>query len=511
MLSDDLSVGEQIQNIYQTQLAQLDHLAFLLDRNTLESAMLTTALYREEKKLDRKTEIKSLQRNLLTRATNQPQGFSDPSTLLTLNQEYQEQLRLLKDKMTEDYLSDINQRQGYLEQDRLVELDVTKRAALLKEFQEQLEQEMQEYQQFKFTAAMDSRHEQQRLDAEIKRCIQLYVALKEQKTQTTEAAEDRRIFLGEKHQQLQHAQPSLLDNPHWKFLMACEIGDTEQFKIVLEALSKKDKQAFINQVGADGRNGLHLACGHSQYVIMEYLLGQGANPCLPDNEGYFPLHYAVIKNQLCTTTLLDVLLNALSKNKIKKIDAINVKGPYGRTPLHTAALFGNLRAIKWLVEQGAEVNLVEKGGAEHSPLHNAAYKGYAEVVRYLLEHGANPLLLNAGQETALFEALFEGREAVAQVFRAHHFWLTPTEQAQLQKQLEYRPAARQCLLRLLQSEIALHAEAVALEAAQNLAAQTQSPVISSAAQLGASMTRFWVPTAPSVSQEPNNNNNQFSL
>jgi ankyrin repeat protein len=140
-------------------------------------------------------------------------------------------------------------------------------------------------------------------------------------------------------------------------------------------------------------------------------------------------------------------------------------------------------------------------------LHNAAYKGRVDVVRYLLEHSANPFLLNANQETALFEALFEGREAVAQVFRARHFWLTPTEQAQLQKQLEYRPAARQCLLRLLQPEIALHAEAVALETTQNLAAQTQSP----AAQLGTSLTRFWAPTTSSVSQELNNNNNRFSL
>jgi ankyrin repeat protein len=511
MLSDDLSIGEQIQNIYQTQLAQLDHLAFLLDRNTLESAMLTTPLYREEKKLDRQAEIKSLQRNLLTRATSQPQGMADASTLLRLNQEYQEQLRLLKDKMAEDYLSDINQRQSYLKKDRLVELDATKRAALLKEFQQQLEQEMQEYQQFKFTANMNGVHEQQRLDAEIKRCIQLYVALKEQKTQTTEAAEDRRIFLGEKRRQLQYAQPSLLDNPHWNFLKACEEGEINQVKSILEAQSKKDKQVFINQTGSEERNGLHLACGHSHFIIMKYLLQQGANPCLPDSEGYYPLHYAVIKNQHCTPNLLEVLLHALSENKIKKTDAINVKGPYGRTPLHTAALFGNLRAVKWLVEQGAEVNVVEIRGAEHTPLHNAAYKGYAEVVRYLLEHGANPLLLNAGQETALFEALFEGREVVAQVFRARNFWLTPTEQAQLQKQLEYRPAARQCLLRLLQPEIALYAEAVALEAAQNPAAQTQLPVISPAAQLGARLTRLWVPTTSSVSQELNNNNNQFSL
>jgi ankyrin repeat protein len=405
--------------------------------------------------------------------------------------------------MIEDYLSHLNQRQGYFdpEQNRLVQLDATKRGALLQEFQQLFEEEMQEYQQFKFTADMDSARERQQLDAEIGRCIQVYEVLQEQKIQTTEAAEERRAFLAEKRRQLELAQPSLLNDPHWNFLKACEEGDIQVVeRCLLNIRSKKKKEAFINQAGADGRNGLHLACGHSHFIVVNYLLQQGADPCLPDdnNEGYYPLHYAVIRAQHCTTTLLEVLLSALSNSKMKGIDAINVKGPYGRTPLHTATLFGNLPALKWLIEHGGEVNVVEKGGAEHTPLHNAAYKGHAEAVRYLLQHGANPFLLNKGKETALFEALFEGRENVARVFRERNFWLTPAEQARLQEQLEFRSAARQCLLRLLQPEVELHAKAAALEAASNLA-QTKSPAISNATQLGTSLTRLFT-----------NNNNQSS-
>jgi ankyrin repeat protein len=189
---------------------------------------------------------------------------------------------------------------------------------------------------------------------------------------------------------------------------------------------------------------------------------------------------------------------ALSNNKVKEMDAINVKGPYGRTPLHTASLFGNLPAVKWLVEHGADINVLEEGGAGHTPLHNAAYKGYAEVVQYLLEHGANPSLLNAGKETAQFEAIFEGREAVAHIFRAHHFWLTPVEQKLLQENLKDNPASRKCLLQLLQPEMALYTKAATLEYTQ-AAIQTNPPIISGAT-LGASLTRLWTPTASIVSQ-----------
>jgi hypothetical protein len=85
MQPNSLSIDEQKHNSSQAKRAQVAHQAFLLDR---ESAILTTPLRREESKLDRQVEVKSLQRNLLTQAANQPQGLAAPLTLLQLNQEY---------------------------------------------------------------------------------------------------------------------------------------------------------------------------------------------------------------------------------------------------------------------------------------------------------------------------------------------------------------------------------------------------------------------------------------
>ena len=45
---------------------------------------------------------------------------------------------------------------------------------------------------------------------------------------------------------------------------------------------------------------------------------------------------------------------------------VNVKSEAGRTPMHNAALYGHFEIVKWLKEQGADVNV--KGNDGKTPL-----------------------------------------------------------------------------------------------------------------------------------------------
>ncbi|EDW10446.1 myotrophin [Drosophila mojavensis] len=59
----------------------------------------------------------------------------------------------------------------------------------------------------------------------------------------------------------------------------------------------------------------------------------------------------------------------------------------GRTPLHYAADFGQLKVLKYLVEIGADVNKLDKYGI--TPILAAIWEGHTDCVAFLLQHGAN--------------------------------------------------------------------------------------------------------------------------
>jgi ankyrin repeat protein len=65
-------------------------------------------------------------------------------------------------------------------------------------------------------------------------------------------------------------------------------------------------------------------------------------------------------------------------------------GPNGGS-LHLLAKRGDARAVKWLLDHGANANVRwPHWDAEVTPLHLAASQGHADVVRLLLTAGADP-------------------------------------------------------------------------------------------------------------------------
>lgn len=63
----------------------------------------------------------------------------------------------------------------------------------------------------------------------------------------------------------------------------------------------------------------------------------------------------------------------------------------GQTALHIAAAEGFVELVCILLQQGAEINAIDKN--HWTPLHCAAQKFHLEICEILLQHGANVHLL----------------------------------------------------------------------------------------------------------------------
>jgi uncharacterized protein len=65
---------------------------------------------------------------------------------------------------------------------------------------------------------------------------------------------------------------------------------------------------------------------------------------------------------------------------------VNTRGFFGDTPLHVAAVWGDVDAGKILLNAGADINA--RGEDGYTPLHEAVEQGKQDFVSLLLAHGA---------------------------------------------------------------------------------------------------------------------------
>ena len=77
------------------------------------------------------------------------------------------------------------------------------------------------------------------------------------------------------------------------------------------------------------------------------------------------------------------------------------------TPLHFAASKGNLESVKLIMERPDASELINKGNAYgNTALHEAAVGGQDAVITYLIEKGANVNVINKRGSTPLLFALY---------------------------------------------------------------------------------------------------------
>ena len=82
------------------------------------------------------------------------------------------------------------------------------------------------------------------------------------------------------------------------------------------------------------------------------------------------------------------------KQLIKETEDVDMADPnFGFTPLVSAVIGDQPKAVRLLLKAGANVNQVGMGG--NTPLHAAAFLGHADVTKELLKAGANPVAANS--------------------------------------------------------------------------------------------------------------------
>ena len=207
----------------------------------------------------------------------------------------------------------------------------------------------------------------------------------------------------------------------------------------------------INAVDLDVKQlELLVAVKNNDIIALNTLIKEGVNPNFIDENGYTPLHLAVINSNLDT---VEALLKYKDINKEAKLPykaTLNNWYLGGATPLIVASYVGNADIVYTLLEAGCDirarddidgampihvasangnddavilllekdktlVNEADKNGND-TPLHWAAMKNKPSTINVLLKYGADTKIQNSDGNTALhYAAMYASSDVVKNI------------------------------------------------------------------------------------------------
>ncbi|KAH3794040.1 serine/threonine-protein kinase TNNI3K-like [Dreissena polymorpha] len=201
--------------------------------------------------------------------------------------------------------------------------------------------------------------------------------------------------------------------------LACGKGYVRVTQLLVEGSGKS--KADVNVRDDEEHTPIHFCCKSGHLVVLHYLLEQNADPHCVNIYGDTPLHLA------CYHGKLEIVRQLISRTGLDSVAKENI---FSETPLHSACTSGrSVEMIKFLLDQpGVKANCQGKDG--HTALHSACYHGHLRVVQYLLEKGADINLVahvsdqNGGSEkreeqTALMWAYEQGHDAIVTLVKHH--------------------------------------------------------------------------------------------
>lgn len=193
---------------------------------------------------------------------------------------------------------------------------------------------------------------------------------------------------------LQAEESEIMDNPH-RLIASVIKGDLDKVKDYIRDGVAIDTVSLLTQPL------IHIAAllGHSE--LIEYFVQKGINPNLENNDGYSPIHLAIINGHIDIVRILIENAGISPEHRESK----NLKA----TLMHFAAIYGRDDIIQFLVEKSANLNLLDNSGK--TPLHYAAMKGNNSTIELLL----NTSLINIDQED------YTGHVALHKAAKFGHF------------------------------------------------------------------------------------------
>eukprot|EP00033_Pygsuia_biforma_P003527 GCRY01003861.1.p1 GENE.GCRY01003861.1~~GCRY01003861.1.p1 ORF type:complete len:766 (+),score=168.79 GCRY01003861.1:243-2540(+) len=210
-------------------------------------------------------------------------------------------------------------------------------------------------------------------------------------------------------------------------LKSTKNGDIEKVKALLE---KGNSPCVADQ---DGFTPLHWACRRGDPDLVSLLLSADANVNAQDSHKFTPLHWAASKGDFAICSILikhGSNLNerdeygftplhwaankgheSLARELVEHHAALNIKDENGLTPLHWCAREGHYPVAKILIKYRADLEAQDDYGV--TPLHCATLKGHEKVTQLLVHRGANVNARNKKGSTPLHSAASEGHERIA--------------------------------------------------------------------------------------------------
>ena len=175
--------------------------------------------------------------------------------------------------------------------------------------------------------------------------------------------------------------------------LACK----EDVMIIVKSLIEK-RECDFSGVCASGQTAFHVASEKGHLTIIKYLIGQGCNPLLRDENGNTAVHLAALNGHLS-------ILKHYREQQSCDFKFLNSKG---ETPLHSACQGGNLSNIQYLIEECAvKINSKDKNG--NTPIHKAVLNGHLSVIEYLIKKGCDIQTRNVHGSTAIHLAIINSQ------------------------------------------------------------------------------------------------------
>ena len=187
---------------------------------------------------------------------------------------------------------------------------------------------------------------------------------------------------------------------HHHIYSAMSIGDEDEVRRIVAAdATQLERRQSHNE---DFRRPLHFAVHGNLHRMVKLLLELGADPLGTDASGHTAVAYAMnpeiarpvveaIRDRSGPTLLDSVAIGdwETAKRLMRQSpDAVAREGV-----LHLMAKTGNIAAVKWLLEQGADPNARWNHWNDLlTPLHLAVLGNHLEVTRALLAAGADPTI-----------------------------------------------------------------------------------------------------------------------
>lgn len=186
------------------------------------------------------------------------------------------------------------------------------------------------------------------------------------------------------------------DDDYWTALHhAAFWGHGKVIKLLIDA------GANIEARAKDGRSPLMISTRNGCLEATRILLDHGANIQARCSQGISAFHGAAADP---SDKQVEVMKLLLERGASIEWIVTNDGNPdlNGRFPIHCAAFSGSQQGVKYLLDNGSDINAVNSCGVV--PLHLAVGEGRTEMVQYLINLGANIHALNDRGENVLHYA-----------------------------------------------------------------------------------------------------------